>query len=298
LTCSTFSLTVSVVHGVQKSEVGLAKSAVVESKNAHTATAGLIWCISLKSQKEICTLPKAFLASLKYIILLCMKKISKEWLYPNSIQEAIKVQKEMAGLVIVKDCISSVACFGGMDTSNRLFDPNKKIYASCVVLSKSNLKVIESRSVEETQEFAYIPGLLGFREAPSLIHAYEALQQKPDLIMIDGHGICHPRGLGIASHIGVLLDCPTIGVAKSILIGEPEGDLGYKAGSKTRLLWKGNVVGSLLRSKDGCRPLIISPGYKISLETSIELVLEALRGYRLPEPTKQAHIAANRARKR
>ena len=115
--------------------------------------------------------------------------------------------------------------------------------------------------------------------------------------MLDGQGISHPRHFGIACHIGVLLDCPTIGVAKSILIGKPVHDLGYNAGSTSPLQWQGNIVGMLVRTKDGCNPLVVSIGHKIGLERAVELVLQTCRGYRLPEPTRQAHLFANAARK-
>ena len=226
-----------------------------------------------------------------------MKNIRKEWLYPASIKEAIRVQIDMAKQVCTQDHIGSLEYIGGMDVSCKRFDPEKKVYASCVVLSSASLEVIERASIVERQDFPYIPGLLAFREAPSLIHAYDALKQKPDIIMIDGQGICHPRGLGIASHIGVLLDCPTIGVAKTILIGEPKKPLGQKAGSRIPLFWKGKIVAMLVRTKENCKPMIVSPGHKISLETSVKLVLGASFCYRLPEPTRQAHLAANLARK-
>src|SRR5262249_45776038 len=147
-------------------------------------------------------------------------------------------QRVMAKEIVTEDAFKPPQWIGGMDVSNFLFDPNKMIYACCVVLSARDMKIVEESSVVEKQVFPYIPGLLGFREAPGLIRAFNELKQKPDLIMIDGHGISHPRGFGIASHIGVLLNVPTIGVAKSILVGEAAGELGYQAGSKTALLWE------------------------------------------------------------
>lgn len=220
-----------------------------------------------------------------------------EWLYPKSIKDAIHAQQIMARQVVDYDAFDTLQWIGGMDVSNFLFDPKKNIYACTVVLSREELKVIEQSAFREKQLFPYIPGLLGFREAPALIHAFQGLKQKPDLIMVDGHGICHPRGLGIASHIGVLLNIPTIGVAKSILVGEPVGELGNKAGSQIPIQWKGKIIGMLVRTKDRCNPLIVSIGHKISLATSVELVMQCCKRYRLPEPTRQAHIAANVARK-
>ena len=116
--------------------------------------------------------------------------------------------------------------------------------------------------------------------------------------MVDGHGICHPRGLGIASHLGVLCDLPTIGVGKTILVGEPLEALGPKAGDRVPLIYEGRVVAMLLRTKARVHPVIVSVGHRISLETAVEVVLNSLQGYRLPEPTRQAHLAANALRRK
>src|SRR5262249_35990996 len=119
----------------------------------------------------------------------------------------------------------------------------------------------------------------------------------PDCLIVDGHGISHPRGLGIASHLGVLLDCPSIGVAKSILVGKPEGELGNQIGDYIPLRWKGQTLGVVLRTKPNVQPVYVSSGHRVSLETAIKVVLNSLSKYRLPEPTRQAHNAANVCRK-
>lgn len=225
------------------------------------------------------------------------KQNSKQKAILLTIKEAIELQRKMAQQVIAEDCFRKIKWIGGMDVSNNLFDPTQSIYAAAVVLSKKECEVIDECAVKEKQEFPYRTGLLAFREAPALVHAYENLKQKPDLIMVDGQGICHPRGLGIASHLGVLLDIPTIGVAKTILVGEPKGSLEDKIGSRVPLYYGGRIVGALLRTRPHARPLVISIGHKISLETAIKIVLDCLRGYRLPEPTRQAHLAANTLRK-
>lgn len=223
--------------------------------------------------------------------------IVEQWLNPRSISEAINSQKEMASKVILADAfLNPPHLIAGMDVSNNLFDPNKTIYASVVLLSFPDLEIIETAVSSERQDFPYMTGLLGFREAPALIHAFQKLSRKPDLIMIDGHGISHPRGLGIASHLGVLFDIPTIGVAKSILVGSPAENVGDIAGSQVSLMWKKRVIGTMLRSKKRANPLIVSSGHRVSLETAVSLVLQSLKGYRLPEPTRQAHLAANKAR--
>lgn len=146
--------------------------------------------------------------------------------------EAKLLQNEMASQVITEDHFNQNNSFiGGMDVSNLRFDPEKMIHASCVVLSYPNLAIADEAKTSQKITFPYIPGFLGFREAPALVKAFEQLTIQPDIIFVDGHGQSHPRGLGIASHVGVLLDVPTIGVAKSILIGKPEGKLGEEAGS-------------------------------------------------------------------
>lgn len=158
--------------------------------------------------------------------------------------------------------------------------------------------LIETAAIQGPSPFPYIPGLLGFREAPLLIEVFQKLSYHPDLLMVDGHGVSHPRGLGIASHLGVLLNIPTIGVAKSILVGAISTPLSEAPGSMAPLLWKGQEIARVIRTKKHCLPLIISAGHKISLETAVKLVMQCITQYRLPAPTRQAHLSANNARKR
>ncbi len=221
--------------------------------------------------------------------------ISNQWLYPASLNEAQKIQKELAKSIILKDEFTYSHLVGGMDVSNNLYDT--MIYASAVVIDKHSLQLKEEKVAIQIQSFPYIPGFLGFREAPALVAAFQQLIDKPEILLVDGHGISHPRKLGIASHLGALLDIPTIGVAKSILIGHPAGSLGNKKGDTIPLVWKGSQIGILLRSKVNCNPLIISTGHRISLESAVDIVQQSLTRYRLPEPTRQAHLAANRSRK-
>jgi len=136
---------------------------------------------------------------------------------------------------------------------------------------------------------------LTFREAPLLLQAWKKLRYYPDLIYVDGQGIAHPRSMGLAAHLGVLLDIPSIGCAKSPLVG---GDppVGEKRGDYSPLIYKGNEVGVALRTRSGVRPLYVSPGHRIDIRTSIYLVLRACKIYRHPEPLRQAHIAANQLR--
>jgi deoxyribonuclease V len=224
-----------------------------------------------------------------------MTTIPKAWLYPKDLTEAILVQRELANRVVTQDRWTSINTIAGIDVSNTLAQPDR-IYTAAVMLERHSMLIKESSMQTSIQEFPYISGFLGFREAPGLVETIRSLSRQPDLLMVDGHGISHPRGLGIASHIGVLLDVPTIGVAKSILVGKIEGTLGSETGDTAPLVWKGQQIAIAVRTKQRCNPLFISPGHRVTLYTALELVLECLRGYRLPEPTRQAHLAANRKR--
>lgn len=223
-------------------------------------------------------------------------QIPHEWLYPPSLEAATHIQRQLAERVVLEDDFSLRSFIGGMDVSNNLYDPHAMVYASAVVLNKDTLELKEEAAVAQHQPFPYVPGFLGFREAPALVEAFRQLKIVPDIVMIDGHGISHPRHLGIATHVGVLLDIPTIGVAKSVLVGQPEGILGDQVGDHVPLLWKGKQLGVLLRTKVRCLPLIVSTGHRVSLQSAIECVLKCVTRYRLPETTRQAHLAANRCR--
>lgn len=213
-------------------------------------------------------------------------------------KEAQAAQKEMAKKVVLEDVFSKpIKYIGGMDVSNTPFDPKQLIFTAVVVQSYPSLSIEQVSTQVDKQTFPYIPGLLGFREVPTLIQAFNKLSLLPDMIMVDGHGISHPRGLGIASHLGVLLDIPTIGVAKSILVGEPVASLPEEPGSMVPLLWKGKEIAMMVRTKKKCTPLIISAGHKISLNTSIQLVMSCIKKHRLPEPTRYAHLEANKCRR-
>jgi len=227
-----------------------------------------------------------------------IKDIPNTWLYPDSLAVASKIQLQLAEQVSLNDELPSTLNYvAGMDVSSNWRDPKQMIYATCVVLDAATLQVVEIAHSHMQQKFAYVPGFLGFREAPALVEAFAKLKLKPDLILVDGHGVSHPRKLGIASHLGVLLQIPTIGVAKSILIGKPIASLALEAGATTPLVWQENTIAMLLRSKSRCNPLIIASGHKVSLPTAVTLVKSYLRGYRLPEPTRQAHLAANAYRR-
>ncbi len=229
--------------------------------------------------------------------MLVLPQHPSEWLYPSSLTEAASIQKIMAAKVIKSDQFAPLKIIAGMDVSNNPYDSAQLIYASIVLLNADTLAIIETANVCQKQRFPYVSGFLGFREAPALVEAFQQLKHPPDLIFVDGHGISHPRGLGIASHIGVLLDCATIGVAKTLLVGKPVAALAAAPGAQTPVVWHNNTMATLLRTKLRCNPLIISTGHRVALPTAVKLVQHYLRGYRLPEPTRQAHLAANVFRK-
>ena len=165
--------------------------------------------------------------------------------------------------------------------------------AAAVVLDADTLQPLESQVARILTRMPYIPGLLSFRELPALLAALDRLERQPDLVFVDGHGIAHPRGLGIAAHFGVATGLPSIGVAKKVLAGQHEPP-GPAPGDRTPLRYRGRVIGTVLRSKARCLPLIVSPGHKVSMETAVAQVLRCLRGYRLPEPTRLADRLASR----
>jgi deoxyribonuclease V len=207
--------------------------------------------------------------------------------------EAIEVQQRLRNLVRSEPLGREVVTVGGADVSFNKYSEN--IYAGIVVLSISNLQIIDSAGICSISKFPYIPGLLSFREVPALLEAWEQLKIKPDVLMLDGQGIAHPRRFGIACHTGVLLDIPTIGCAKSILVGR-HGELESEAGSQTPLVDRGEQIGVVLRTKKKVAPVYVSPGHLIDLPSAVEIVKRSVSKYRLPETTRQAHLLVNRLR--
>ena len=200
-------------------------------------------------------------------------------------EEAIALQRELAKRVILEDRLGEVRCVAGVDMA--INEQNGLARAAVVLLSFPALEIIERHVYEEPVRMEYIPGLLSFREIPCILGAFARLKQPPDLVMVDGQGIAHPRRLGIAAHLGLWIDLPTIGCAKSILTGT-HVQVGDAVGDWVPLKSRGEVIGAVLRTRARVNPMIISPGHRISLETSIRYVLACGKGYRLPEPTRQA----------
>jgi deoxyribonuclease V len=171
-----------------------------------------------------------------------------------------------------------------------------KAIASIVVISVPEMQIVTVSSTFRPVDFPYVPGLLAFREGPVILGALEMLDVEPDAIFFDGHGIAHPRCLGIASHIGLWVAVPTIGVAKSILVGKHR-KVRNELGAKASLKFQGQRVGYALRSKADVKPIYVSSGNRISLDSAVRAVLRVCKGYRLPEPTRLAHCAATLAAK-
>ena len=167
-------------------------------------------------------------------------------------------------------------------------DKSVVFYASVVVFELKTMKMIEAVTASGKVDFPYIPGLLSFRESPILLKAFAKIRSAPDVVIFDAQGIAHPRGIGLASHMGLLLDKPSIGCAKTRLIGDYH-EIGEEVGCYSHLTVKGKIVGAVLRTRKNVKPVFVSPGHKIDLDTSIDLVLNSCRGYRLPEPIREAH---------
>ena len=207
-----------------------------------------------------------------------------------SIEKARALQRRLAPLVSRTSAITPNAQYvAGLDISPP--GPEGTVQAAVVVLGYPDLEVREVRLAEGKPGLPYIPGLLSFRETPVLIDALESLDLNPDIIIVDGHGLAHPRAFGIACHIGLFTDTPTIGCAKSILTGR-HGPVGVQAGSTAELVSRGRVVGLALRTRDNVRPVYVSVGHKVDLASAAQWVLKCCRGRRLPETTRLAHNAA------
>jgi deoxyribonuclease V len=223
-------------------------------------------------------------------------------------KEAIELQKQLREKVRIEPLANTdkIRYIAGADVSMNLYSTT--LHAGFVVLAYPSLEMVAHAVVRDETHFPYIPGLLSFREIPSLLKAWEKLVREhpdklPDVIVVDGIGIAHPRRLGIASHLGVILDRPTIGCAKSVLIGsynEPgpeKGSFSYLCDTQR----DDEVIGAALRTKtvpSTVKPVFISAGHRIDLESSLKLIAACARDYRLPEPTRLAHETVNEYRRR
>jgi deoxyribonuclease V len=205
------------------------------------------------------------------------------------VSEAQDIQRRLAVQVSRKSELAEPRLIAGVDMS--VERPKGTATAAVVVLTYPELDLVEMRTVRQGLDFTYIPGLLSFRESPVILAACEQLTTVPDLLMVDGQGLAHPRRFGIACHLGLLLDIPAIGCAKSLLCGRHEPP-GGEPGNYAKIIDRGEIIGAVLRTKPGTSPVYVSIGHRVDLETATGWVLRCCRGYRLPEPLRLAHLAA------
>jgi deoxyribonuclease V len=207
-----------------------------------------------------------------------------------SIEEAKTIQLELVGRVITEDDFGEVHTVAGIDVGFE--DNNRMARAAVAVLSYPGLELIDQAVVRRPVEFPYVPGFLSFREIPAALQALERLEHQPDLILCDGQGRAHPRRFGLASHLGVYIDRPTVGVAKTRLIGEYR-EPGLRRGSHTPLVDGSEVIGAVLRTRTRIKPLFVSIGHRVSLPSAIDYTLSCCTRYKLPETTRWAHRLAS-----
>jgi len=200
-------------------------------------------------------------------------------------KEAVRLQQLWRQRVETRDRFGPLQYVAGADMA---FDPATNVaFAGVIVYRFPTLEEVERRMARRELRFPYVPGLLSFREGPVLLAAFARLRVCPDVILIDGHGLAHPRRFGIACHLGVLLECPTIGCAKSILVGEAM-EPGLRAGSTSPLIDRGETVALALRTRDRVNPIYVSVGHRVSLETAARIVTQCRDGFRIPKPTREA----------
>jgi deoxyribonuclease V len=221
--------------------------------------------------------------------------------------EAVALQNQLRGQVRIQPLDREVRLIAGCDISFNRF--SEVVYAGIVVLRLPELEIVTNATVVTRARFPYVPGLLSFRETPALLEAWEKLDTAPDAVMLDGHGLAHPRRFGIACHFGLLTGLPALGCGKTVLVGKYD-EPGERAGSHAPMTHKGDTVGAAVRTKDRIAPVYISPGHLIDLPGAIELALRSVKGYqagdpllpskskyRIPEPTRQAHLLVNELRR-
>src|SRR5919112_2329174 len=208
--------------------------------------------------------------------------------------QARRLQEELASRVVAGPALDlqGVRRVAGADVSTE----GDMAFATVAVLDFPGLSVVEVQGFEAPLRFPYVPGLLSFRELPSVVGALEKVEAEVDALILDAQGFAHPRRMGLASHLGIFLDVPTVGCAKSRLVGSFE-EPGREKGSATDLVHRGETVGRVVRTRNGVSPVYVSVGNGIDLRSSVDLVLACCTKYRLPESTRQAHNAANRLRR-
>jgi deoxyribonuclease V len=216
-----------------------------------------------------------------------------------STEKAIRIQEILRDRIVLTNTFSRVSLIGGADAAYS--KENNLIFGSIAILSYPDMNLIETVMAYGEVSFPYIPGLFSFREGPILIEAFQKLKIKPDVMIFEGHGIAHPKGFGLSSHLGLWIDLPSIGCAKTLLIGPSISQDFTPERSKGRFGWirqEGKVVGASVRTKEGVKPIYVSPGHRIDLKTSIEIILASCTKFRLPEPLRKAHQASRLMRKK
>ncbi|GAB3741019.1 deoxyribonuclease V [Spirosoma lituiforme] len=208
--------------------------------------------------------------------------------------EAVALQQQLRTQIRIQPLAEVPRTIAGCDISFNKFE--ETVYAGIVVLRLDTLETIDEAGVVSTAPFPYIPGLLSFREIPSLLEAWQKLTIEPDVVMFDGHGTAHPRRIGIASHAGLFLNHPTFGCGKSVLVGKYD-EPAPERGNWSPMTHYRDVIGAALRTKNKVNPVYVSPGHLIDLDTAISLTLACNGGYRIPEPTRRAHNLVNALRR-
>jgi deoxyribonuclease V len=213
-----------------------------------------------------------------------------------TVEEARELQSHLKNEIDVSSrlYLSSVKIVAAADISFNKYE--NLLYAAVVLVHFPDLETISVHRIKTLAGFPYIPGYLSFREAPPIIEIFRQIKIEPDVLLCDGQGIAHPRAFGLASHLGLLLDIPSIGCAKSLLVGEFQKP-GLTRGSASDLIYDGKTVGRVLRTRDHVKPIFVSTGHKVNISDALQLVLSCCPRYRIPEPIRQAHLTVNELRK-
>lgn len=210
--------------------------------------------------------------------------------------QAVALQRQLVTQLQQTPLAQPPVTIAGADVSFNKYSPT--VFAGIIVLSFPQCVPLAYACVREDIAFPYIPGLLSFREIPPLLKAWEMLPLRPDVVMVDGHGIAHPRRMGIAAHFGLVAGIPSLGAAKKLLYGNyTEPDITAGSSAAITVPGSGEILGMALRTKNKIKPMLVSPGHLMSVNDAIEITLQTIRGYRLPEPTRQAHLLVNAFRK-
>lgn len=213
--------------------------------------------------------------------------------WPTDYAAAVAIQQRLRERIVIKP-LPRVRLVAGADVS---YDKGSNLmHAGVVVMRLPRFDIVEKQTVSLATDFPYIPGLLSFREAPALLQAFRQLVCPPDAVVFDGQGIAHMRGIGLASHVGLWLGLPSIGCAKSLLVGEHR-KVAAGCGRRASLRYQGSAVGSVLRTREGVRPVYVSPGHLADIQSSVRLVLRCAPKFRLPETTRAAHALVNEVRR-